>query len=149
VTGATPVGVAERRSTGLVDISNLGVSPSLQSLLPPATTPTSSPTSPAVQAATLLANSTSELFSSLTGGSGGLPDLSGLTGAAQAYSLYTNPAMLQQVAGNPASTNPSNAATANPGATFVPPAYSFNPFDEASWWTSPSSSLGTTVDATA
>jgi hypothetical protein len=137
-----------------MDISNLAASPSLQSLLAPpaaATSATPSQTSPAVQSAALLASTESALFSSLTNTSAGLPDLSGLTGAAQAYALYTNPALLAQLAGNgvPASAAASNATTANTGATFTPPAYSFNPFDETSWWTSPPASLGTTVDALA
>ena len=42
------------------------------------------------QAASLIASSESQLFGSISGGSTGLPDLSGLTAAAQAYSLYTN-----------------------------------------------------------
>jgi len=136
-----------------MDISNLAASPSLQSLLaaPTTATPaTPSQTSPAVQSAQLLASTESALFSSLTNSSAGLPDLSGLTGAAQAYALYTNPAMLAQLAGNgvPANAAASNAATASSGATFTPPAYSFNPFDEASW-ANPPASLGTTVDASA
>jgi hypothetical protein len=138
-----------------VDISDLASSPALQSLFAPASTPASTPapsapasstTSPAVQAASLLASSESELFSSISGGaSSGLPDLSGLTAAAQAYSLYTNPAMLQQLATGTAASAPSTPST---GAVFTAPAYSFNPFDEASWWSNPSA-LGTTVDATA
>jgi len=137
-----------------VDISNLVASPSLQSLLgapSTATSSTPSPTSAAVQAASLFASSESELFSSVTDTSAGFPDLSGLTGAAQAYSLYTNPAMLQQLAGNAVPTNAaaSSSAPANAAAAFTPPAYSFNPFDQTSWWTSPSASLGTTVDASA
>jgi hypothetical protein len=131
-----------------VDISNLAAGPSIQSLLATPTTtaspPTSSATSPAVEAASLIASSESQLFGSISGGSTGLPDLSGLTAAAQAYSLYTNPAMLQQLAtGAPPATA---AATSSTGAVFTPPAYSFNPFDQASWWTDPSST-GTTVDA--
>ena len=107
-----------------------------------------------MQAESLLASSDAALFSSIGGGSSTLPDLSGLTAAAQAYSLYTNPAMLQQLAngtaasGTPGATAAGSTATATAGATFTPPAYSFDPFDEASWWTS-ASSLGTTVDTTA
>jgi len=136
-----------------VDISNLATSPSLQSLLAAPSTspasPTSSPTSPALEAANLLESSESELFSSITGASTGLPDLSGLAATAQAYALYKNPAMLEQLAGG---ATPANAASgaASTGAVFTPPAYSFNPFDEASWWTTnPSSSLGTSVDVSA
>lgn len=146
-----------------MDISDIASSPALQSLFAPATTPAgpttttpaasapSSSTSPAVQAASLIASSESELFSSISGGSSsGLPDLSGLTAAAQAYSLYTNPAMLQQLAtGNASTPAATTASTPATGAVFTPPAYSFNPFDEASWWTSPSSSLGNTVDTSA
>jgi hypothetical protein len=152
-----------------VDISSLTGSASLQSLFaapaaaagsstttaPTATSSSTSgapsSTSPALEAANLLASSESELFSSISGGGAApFPDLSGLTAAAQAYSLYTNPAMLQQLAGGatPASAA-SGAAAGSTGAVFTPPAYSFNPFDEASWWSSPSSSLGATVDATA
>jgi hypothetical protein len=166
VTGVTPVGVPRNRSFRLVDISSLTGSASLQSLLaaaagpspttaPTATAPSSSgassSTSPALEAANLLASSESELFSSISGGATAFPDLSGLTATAQAYSLYTNPAMLQQLAGGatPASAAASGAAAGSTGAVFTPPAYSFNPFDEASWWSSPSSSLGATVDTTA
>jgi len=138
-----------------VDISNLAAGPSIQSLLATPATPaspsTSSATSPAVQAASLIASSESQLFGSISGGSTALPDLSGLTAAAQAYSLYTNPAMLQQLATGNGTTPATPAAPSTPttGAVFTPTAYSFNPFDEASWWSSPSSSLGNTVDATA
>ncbi|MGO9875300.1 MAG: hypothetical protein ACLPVY_16020 [Acidimicrobiia bacterium] len=101
-----------------------------------------------MEAASLLASSESELFSSITGGSTGLPDLSGLAATAQAYALYKNPAMLEQLAGATPATAASAAAST--GAVFTPPAYSFNPFDEASWWTTnPSSSLGTSVDVSA
>jgi hypothetical protein len=54
--------------------------------------------SPAVQALSLFKNAESVLFSSLGGGGSTLPDLSGLTATAQAYSLYTNPGLLQQLA---------------------------------------------------
>lgn len=130
-----------------MNISDLAGSSQLPSLLaaaaPPSATASGS-ASPAAQAESLLASSQSALFSSLGGSSSAMPDLSGLTAAAQAYSLYTNPAMLRELAAGsaPAST-PSTAAPA-----VAPPAYSFNPFDEASWWSSPSS-LGSTVDATA
>jgi hypothetical protein len=132
-----------------VDISNLAAGPSIQSLLAtpaaPAAPPTSSATSPAVEAASLIASSESQLFGSISGGSTGLPDLSGLTAAAQAYSLYTNPAMLQQLAtGAPPA---ARAAASSGGAVFTPPAYSFNPFDQASWWTDPSAT-GNSFDAT-
>ena len=137
-----------------MDISTLDASPSWQSLLAAPTnavSPTTTPTSAAVQSARLLASSESELFSAVTNTAGGLPDVSGLTGAAQAYALYTNPAMLARLAGNavPADAAASHATTANPAATVTPTTFSFNPFDETSWWTNPAASLGTTVDASA
>jgi hypothetical protein len=170
VTGVTPVIGAGLRSILRLDISNLASSSALQSLFaPPAASAGSaapaassavaasstsgssaSAQSPAVQAESLIASSESALFSSITDGSASvLPDLSGLTATAQAYSLYTNPALLQQLAaGSSSGASASGSSTGSTGAAFAPPAYSFNPFDEASWWTDPSA-LGSTVDATA
>jgi hypothetical protein len=133
-----------------VNVSDLAGSSQLPSLLA-AAAPTSasaaSSASPAAQAESLLASSQSALFSSLGGSSSAMPDLSGLTAAAQAYSLYTNPAMLRELAAGAAPASGASAASAP--AVAAPPAYSFNPFDEASWWSSPGPSLGSTVDATA
>ena len=107
--------------------------------------------SAAVQAASLRASAESALLSSITSPSGSaLPDLSSLAATAQAYALYTDPGMLQQLAtGTPAAAGGSNPPAGNGGgAVFVAPTYAFNPFDQASWWAS-SSSLGNTVDASA
>ena len=54
--------------------------------------------SPAVQAQSLINSADSVLFGSLGGSGSTLPDLSALTATAQAYSLYTNPGLLQQLA---------------------------------------------------
>ena len=127
-----------------MNVSDLVNTPSLQSLLATAAPSPPAATSSAAQAESLLASSQTALFSSIGGGSSALPDLSGLTAAAQAYSLYTNPAMLRELA-----AGATGASAPSAPAAPAPPAYSFNPFDEASWWTSPGSSLGNTVDATA
>ena len=107
--------------------------------------------SPVVQAQQLMASSEATLFGALGSGSA-LPDLSGLTATAQAYSLYTDPALLAQLATGPAAAGASGAATpassAGGGAAYSPPVYAFNPFDEASWWSDPSA-LGSTVDTSA
>ena len=67
--------------------------------------------SPAAQAQSLLASSDAALFGGFAGSGSDLPDLSGLTGAAQAYSLYTDPALVQLLASGPA-----NASTAASGS---------------------------------
>ena len=54
--------------------------------------------SPEVQALSLFKNAEALLFGSLGAGGSTLPDISGLTATAQAYSLYTNPGLLQQLA---------------------------------------------------
>jgi hypothetical protein len=129
-----------------VNVSDLVSSSSLPSLFAAAAPTPPAATSSAAQAESLLASSQSALFSSIGGGASALPDLSGLTAAAQAYSLYTNPAMLRELAAGAA---PASGASAASAPVVAPPAYSFNPFDEASWWSSPGPSLGSTVDATA
>ena len=130
-----------------MDISNLSGSSSLQALLAGQMSASSSfaaaQSSPAVQAQSLRASSDSALLSSLGSPGAALPDLSGLTAVAQAYSLYTKPALLQQLAGGAAAP----AAGARTAAVASPPNYAFNPFDESSWWTS--ASLGATVDTSA
>ena len=55
--------------------------------------------------------------------------------------------MLRELAAG--ATGAAGASAPSGPAVAAPPAYSFNPFDEASWWTSPGSSLGATVDTTA
>ena len=55
-----------------------------------------------MQAQSLLASSDAALFSGFAGSGSDLPDLSGLTAAAQAYSLYTDPALVQLLASGPA-----------------------------------------------
>jgi hypothetical protein len=154
--------VARRRSPGGLNISDLAASASLQALFanpaaatqPPAasTVLATAQQSPAVQAQSLLNSADSVLFSSLGGNGSTLPDLSGLTATAQAYSLYTDPGMLQQLAtGNAAGSSGSAPSTAAPSTAAVaqPISYAFNPFDQASWWTDPNASLGNTVDAAA
>jgi hypothetical protein len=110
---------------------------------------------PAVQAQNLLGSVDSALFSSLGGSGSTLPDLSAFAPTAQAYSLYTDPGLLQQLATGsrtsgsaPGAAGAAGTAPAG-GAVAAPVTWAFNPFDEASWWTDPSTSLGTTVDATA
>ena len=127
-----------------MNVSGLVSSASLQALLAASASSTPAPTTPAAQARSLLASSQTALFSSLGGASSGMPDLLGLTAAAQAYSLYTNPAMLRELASGAASASAPSTAP-----VVAPPAYSFNPFDQASWWSNSGSSLGATVDATA
>jgi len=105
--------------------------------------------SPVVQEQQLMASSAATLFGALGSGST-LPDLSGLTATAQAYSLYTDPALLAQLATGPAAAGAASdaataASSAGGGAVYSPPVYAFNPFDEASWWSDPSA-LGSTVD---
>ena len=152
--------VVRRRSFSGLDISDLAGSASLQALFanPAAATasPAASPSlasaqqSPAVQAQSLLNSADSVLFSSLGGNGSTLPDLSALTATAQAYSLYTNPALLQQLAtGNSGASAPASTAAPSTAAVAQPINYAFNPFDQASWWTDPSASLGNIVDAAA
>jgi hypothetical protein len=142
-----------------LDISDLASSASLQALFANPAAATASPAastsiataqqSPAVQAQSLLNSADSVLFSSLGGSGSTLPDLSALTATAQAYSLYTNPALLQQLATGNASSGSASTAAPSTNAVAQPINFAFNPFDQASWWTDPSSSLGNTVDAAA
>lgn len=136
-----------------MNISNVSNASLLQALVTSQAAPGSSVESaagsPLVQAQSLLESADAALFGGLSGSGSALPDLSGLTAAAPAYSLYTDPALLQLLASGP--SNAGNAASGSGSsriaAVVKPPAYAFNPFDEASWWTS--SSLGATVDSTA
>ena len=146
VTAVTQAAGAGSRSFPGVDISNISGSSALTALLAGSTAASGSlaaaQASPAVQAQSLRASTDSALLSSLGGSGSVLPDISGLTAAAQAYSLYTKPELLQQLAKG--SVPDSGARTA---AVVSAPTYAFNPFDEGSWWTS--ASLGSTVDTTA
>jgi hypothetical protein len=130
-----------------VDTSNVSGSSALQAFLagqmPVSGSFAAAESSPAVQAESLRAGSDSALLSSLGSPGAALPDLSGLAAVAQAYSLYTKPALLQQLASGTAAP----AAGARTAAVASPPNFAFNPFDESSWWTS--ASLGATVDTSA
>ena len=149
MTGATQGLRRLSRSIRSLNISNISNSSLLQALVASQAAPAGSPVSPEVQAQSLLASSDAALFGGLSGSGSALPDLSGLTAAAQAYSLYTDPGLVQLLASGPAATGASapGSGGGRTAAVVTPPTYAFNPFDQASWWTS--SSLGATVDSTA
>lgn len=90
--------------------------------------------------------------SALFGGVSGQPsDLASLTGTAQAYSLYENPSLLMQLQQwDGSQTTGSERAAATAAAPTAPTAspspFTFNPFDQQSWWTDP---LGSNVDTSA
>jgi hypothetical protein len=122
-----------------VYISSIGASaPSFASV-------TSSPTVQLLQAQ-------QQADGALFGAVSGEPsDLSSLTASAQAYSLYLDPSLLVQLqqwdgTETTGSERAAAAATAAPAPTAPPSPFTFNPFDEQSWWTDPS---GQNVDMTA
>ncbi len=111
--------------------------------------------SPAVQ----LAQFQNTALSTLLGGASGEPsDLTSLTPTLVASSLYQQPGLLTGLTQWDGSMTPGSQRTAAPvaGSTAAVPAapanptptpmFSFNPFDEASWWTDPT---GSTVNTTA
>jgi len=114
--------------------------------------------SPAVQLAQFQGSTMSALFS---GSSGEPSDLVSLMPTLVASSLYSRPGLLTGLTGWDGSMTPGSqraaAAAAPPatttGAPVTPTApkapaspFTFNPFDQASWWTDPK---GSAVDTTA
>ena len=103
-----------------LNISNASSSSLLQALAASQAATGSSPvpagSSPELQAQSLLASSDAALFGEFAGSGSDLPDLSGLTGAAQAYSLYTDPALVQLLASGPATRAPRLRARAAPAS---------------------------------
>lgn len=100
--------------------------------------------SPAVQMAQLQGSALSTLFA---GVSGEPSDLTSLTSAVVALPLCSRPGLLTGLSQWDASMTPGSQRTApapNPAPAL--PAYSFNPFDQASWGAPPT---GSTVDTTA
>ncbi len=113
-----------------------------------ATSFTAVTTTPAVQLLQAQESADSVLFDRV---SGEPSDLTSLTGTLQAYSLYENPSLLtelQQWDGSetPGSERAAAAAASAPAASAPPSPFTFNPFDEQSWWTDP---RGSTVDVSA
>jgi hypothetical protein len=114
-------------------------------------------TTPAVQLAQLQDASLSALFGGATGDPA---DLTALTSAVVALPLYQQPGLLTNLGGwggsllagsLRAATDPAPApasASSDANATAAPAAspFTFNPFDQSSWWTDP---LGSTVDTSA
>jgi len=114
--------------------------------------------SPAVQFAQIQSATLSTLFAPTTGEPS---DLISLTSSAVALPLYQQPGLLSGLTQWDGSMTPGSqrtaAAASDPtagsaaGATATPsasstPIFSFNPFDQASWWTDPK---GSTVDTSA
>ena len=121
------------------------------------TSATSYLSSPAVQ----LAQFQGESLTTLLGGATGEPsDLSALTPTLVASSLYQRPGLLagltqwdgsmtpgsQRTAAGAATTPDPTATPTTPTAAAPASPFTFNPFDQASWW---SNSLGSTVDTSA
>src|SRR5262249_43085836 len=102
--------------------------------------------SPAVRFAQLQDSSLSTLF----GGASGSPnDLAGFTATAVAMPLFQQPGLLTGLTQWDGSLTPGServAAAAPPTNSPTTPLFSFNPFDQASWWTNPK---GSSVDTTA
>ena len=104
-------------------------------------------TSPAVELAQFQGTTLDTLFN---GVSGEPSDLVSLTSTAVASSLYQRPGLLAGLTQWDGSMTPGSqrvAAPAPPATSPAPaPMFSFNPFDQASWWADPK---GSTVDLTA
>lgn len=111
--------------------------------------------SPAVQYAQLQDSS----LTTLLGGATGTPsDLTAFTATAVAMPLFQQPGLLTGLTQWDGSLTPgserttaaavtdASAGTAAAANSQTAPLFSFNPFDEASWWTDP---VGSNVDTTA
>lgn len=113
--------------------------------------------SPAVQFAQLQGSAMSTLFAGATGEPS---DLAAFTATAVAMPLFQQPGLLTGLtswdgsmltgseraaaaAAAPAPTTSSTPTSTTPSTP--PPMFSFNPFDQASWWTDPK---GSAVDTT-
>ena len=109
------------------------------------TSATSYLSSPAVQLAQIQGSAMSTLF----GGVSGQPsDLTALTSAVVALPMYQVPGLLTGLTQWDGSMTPGSQRTPAPPSapTVAPPAFSFNPFDQASWG---AAATGSAVDTSA